>query len=213
LQSHWPTDVLPASHSQPMHTGILGLAYEEDDQNIPNVRDPKCSSLYVKAYEETQSELCMRIKERNKVIGLLNIEDPRDNAFSRDEELALRELLDAVGKVMERIMIANLVNATFEATVTAVFVTDGSDNISIVSPSAVRLLGFTAEQMKGRPIETYLPEAMELKELCRGRKLQPRPATLLHKNGCSINVLLSASRLGGESDGMVFSAQKSPGSD
>jgi PAS domain S-box-containing protein len=184
---------LKSTYSAKMEGGILKSAYEGGDQNVPPVGG--------------HSELCMRIMADEKVVGLLNIKDLRDSAFLVDEIKVLRDLLDVTGKVLERVRIANLIRATFEATMTAVLVVDGSGVISKANPSGASLLGYSTGEIEGSRVDRFLPEGNHLKRLIEQCNLAPEETILRHRNGHRIKVLLSGSRLGGESSAMVISAQ------
>lgn len=181
------------NYSAKTEGGILKSACEGGDQNVPHL------SGY--------SELCMRIMADEKVVGLLNVKDSRDSAFLTDEIKVLRDLLDVTGKVLERVRIANLIKATFEATLTAVLVMDGRGVISKANPSAAALLGYTTREIEGSNMARFLLEGNHLQRLTEQYSLAPEETILRHRNGHSIKVLLSGSRLGNESSGMVISAQ------
>jgi PAS domain S-box-containing protein len=184
---------LKGNYSGKMEGGLLKRAYEEGDQNVPPV--------------EGHSELCMRIMADEKVIGLLNIKDSRDSAFLADEIKVLRDLLDVTGKVLERVQIANLIKATFEATMTAVLVIDGRGIISKANPSAASLLGYSIGEIEGSNVERFLLGGNHLQRLAERHNLAPEETILRHRSGYRVKVLLSGSWLGKDSSGMVISAQ------
>jgi len=176
-----------------MQAGTLKRACEEKDQSVPPLSG--------------HSELCMRIMADEKVVGLLDIKDSRDTAFLADEISALRDLLNVTGKVLERVRIANLIEATFESTMTAVLVMDSKGIVSKANPSALSLLGCSTKEIEGSSIDKFLRKRSLLKRLIEQYKLAPQETVLQDRNGKSIKVLLSGSRLGRESSGMVISAQ------
>jgi hypothetical protein len=57
-------------------------------------------------------------------------------------------------------------------------------------------------------MERFLPEGSHLKRLIEQHSLVPEETILRHRNGRSIKVLLSGSRLERESSAMVISAQR-----
>ena len=108
----------PENYSQPFREGVLGSALANIAPiNIPDVLEDK---RYKNVCPDTRSELCMRILQGGTVVGLLNVEDSRTSAFSKEEVLALEDLLKTIGHILDRHRTDNLINATFQCTPAAV---------------------------------------------------------------------------------------------
>ena len=80
--------------------GITGVAAQEKRTiKVGNVDDVECYLDYI---EGTRSEMATPLIEHGKVIGVLNVEDPRENAFDQDDkdlfELLAEEVVIAVQK-------------------------------------------------------------------------------------------------------------------
>jgi PAS domain S-box-containing protein len=207
LQSQQTPTKIPKGYSQPLTEGILGEAYRKNkDINIANVRtDPKYAKQYKAVCRNSLSELCMPIRSDDTVIGLLNIEDPLENAFTTQEEHAIREVLDMVGEVMDRVANSNLITASFEATPTAVFILDERGIIEKVNPSALRLMHYREEKITGTAIRDYLCDPESLQDVLKHRGAAPKPTELKTGTGDRVRVLFKANR-GRRSRSVVVSA-------
>jgi GAF domain-containing protein len=61
---------------------------------IPNVNEKKINMIYVSFDHRTQSELTVPLYYRGKVIGVLNVESDKQNAFDEDDQSALTTFSD-----------------------------------------------------------------------------------------------------------------------
>ena len=82
------------------YSGISGLALRQEKPiRVDNILDPKWQKNYIKHWEDTRSEIVLplvvdevkvrvecEVKTGSKVIGVLNIESPHKNAFSKEVE-------------------------------------------------------------------------------------------------------------------------------
>jgi GAF domain-containing protein len=74
--------------------GVTGVAAEEERTvRVGNVGD---APYYLDYVEGTQSEMATPLIEHGKVIGVLNIEDPEENAFDQDDEELFKLLAEQV---------------------------------------------------------------------------------------------------------------------
>ena len=63
---------------------------------IINVPDVSSVSYYVKVFEDTRSELAVPMRVGGEILGILNVESPRLNDFTKEDE----EFFDSVAKVV-----------------------------------------------------------------------------------------------------------------
>jgi PAS domain S-box-containing protein len=152
--------LLPANYCQARNDGILGYVWRTgQDANVGDVRaDPDFKTIVVFTDKRPTlvSELSMAILSEGRIYALLNIEDSRQSAFSKDEQLSLRELLDEIGTVIDRRRRDNLATAAVASTPTAVLLVDANGIIRKANPAAERFLGYRDEDLYGKSISEFV---------------------------------------------------------
>ncbi|GAB4538130.1 MAG: hypothetical protein Kow0063_25650 [Anaerolineae bacterium] len=80
--------------------GITGWVVRHGEPALVNdvARDPR----YVQASADTRSELCVPLTVDSRVIGVLNVESPRVDAFTRDDQRLLSTLASNLAVFIER---------------------------------------------------------------------------------------------------------------
>ncbi|MFQ6087471.1 MAG: GAF domain-containing protein [Candidatus Methanofastidiosia archaeon] len=79
--------------------GVIGwVGMKGKSLLVPDVRKDK---RYFKAYSKTRSELCVPIKIRGKVIGVLNFESEKLNAFTKKDKMLAETLASQVAIAIE----------------------------------------------------------------------------------------------------------------
>ena len=105
LHAH-PSYRFPASEvhqkvNVPIHQGITGqVARTGKTQRIGNVRRMK---EYIDVDERTVSELCVPIKFKERVLGVINAESTKKDAFTGDDERLLETLAGQVATAIEQL--------------------------------------------------------------------------------------------------------------
>jgi diguanylate cyclase (GGDEF)-like protein len=85
----------------PIDQGITGLvARTGRAQRIANVRQVK---EYIDVDDRTASELCVPIKFRERILGVINAESTKKEAFTEDDERLLITLAGQIATAMEQI--------------------------------------------------------------------------------------------------------------
>lgn len=217
LKGQWALDrgqgksfLLPEKYTQPIDEGVLGHVCEHKEiVNISNIKeDRKFKDCFIDGYKDTISELCYPILVRDKVCWLLNIEDARENAFSKDQIDSLTLIVQEVGEILKRAHTLHIHQVTFESTSDAVITTDFEGNIQTINPAGERML----QMGTGSPIGKSLRDYFEDKELFDWLKSDPRTISgkevFIHGGEKKNNhVLLSSSALPEELGGRVFIAK------
>ncbi len=80
--------------------GVTFKAFSEN--RIINVPDVSKEPSYLEAFEETKSELAIPVRFGEEVLGVLNIESPRINDFSKKDEEFFESLANLVGLAVAR---------------------------------------------------------------------------------------------------------------
>jgi K+-sensing histidine kinase KdpD len=90
------TDFLPHGYQQPVEKGIVGMVARTGETLLAN--DVSLQPGYLSyEYHDTRSEIALPIKIDGRVIGVLNVEDTRLDAFDQTDALVLSTLSDQLG--------------------------------------------------------------------------------------------------------------------
>jgi diguanylate cyclase (GGDEF)-like protein len=90
--------VFPIGYRQPESVGILGRAVTTGAAVL--VPDVSQEPTYVAFYPQTRSELAIPLRAEGKVLGVMNLESDRLDAFSHDDAEVLQILGDQIGVAM-----------------------------------------------------------------------------------------------------------------
>lgn len=200
---------LPEDYTQPIKKGVLGRAYREgNDQRSSDVlNDPLFRPIYIQAGDrQICSEMCLPIRVDGEIVGMLNIEDSRRNAFSEAEEQAVRSLLDQASALIEHRKTENIIKVSFEWTPSAVFIVSEAGIISKANPSALDMLGYTEQELKGKPMLEVLEPEEHTSSLLRVSCAFRDDINVVRKDGRRSKVSVASSRLG-EGIGTIVSAR------
>jgi len=95
-------DILPENHTQALTEGLIGWAASRGGSVIVN--DVEADPRYVNHYPDwvsTQSELCVPIRAGDDVVGVLDVQSDRLDAFSEADRRTLETLAGQIGVAME----------------------------------------------------------------------------------------------------------------
>lgn len=89
-------DFLPHAYRQPLSSGFVGWVARHAENVVSNnvARDPRYLAY---EYHRTQSELTVPIRVEGKVVGVVNVEDTRLNAFDETDAIILETVCDQLG--------------------------------------------------------------------------------------------------------------------
>ena len=194
-------------YAQHLDTGVLGYVYRhKTGVNIGNVKQDKTfKDMYISSVKKMTSELCLPIMRDDKVLWLLNIEDANEGAFSREEMNAIEDVLKEVSASLERSWLHHFLNATLESASDAVILTDRTDDIIQVNPFTEELFGYRKDEMEGHSFWSYFENLDP--SLSKVDYIENEEVSIQQKNGRTVEVLLSGSRLPETFGGMVFIAK------
>lgn len=121
---------------------------------------------YLAADSSTRSEMCIPMKIASRVVGVLNVESRKPNAFSSiDEQLAIT-VVDLVGNSLERLRSAQALRwnekrlqQLFDSSPDAVFVEDLNGQVLDVNPAACRLHEMDRTELIGKNMLELVPPA------------------------------------------------------
>ena len=148
------TGVSWGDYSQGIGQGILGRVVRTvAPQKIPDVtRDAEY--LPTPDGEPIRSELAVPIlfSEGERVRFIVNVDDPRVNAFSREHVRQLADIAHEVAGAMERISDLTLMTECVNNVSDPIIATDAKLRIRRVNPAAEALFGVTRKALEGRSL-------------------------------------------------------------
>jgi len=195
---------------QPIDKGVLGHVYKTKQAvNIGNVlEDHELKDIYIPTLKDTLSELCIPVKA-GEDFWLLNIEDPRKNAFSKKEMKSLEGVMDDLSKFLERAYLYHFIRASLKYASDGVIIADCNGKIKRANPAILKMLGYAEEEMISSSLAKYLKDTEKnelLNFFLKKEVVAADEATLFHKDGREIDVLLSKSQLHNDFSDKVFFA-------
>ncbi len=129
---------------------------------LPDVaQDPR----YLPGRADNRSEVCVPLKVRGRVIGVLNAESPTLDAFNSGDRRLLETLADATAVALENARLFTSLRrseeqfrSVAESAADAIIIGDSEGRIVFWNKAAREIFGYTAEEMVGRSITVLMPE-------------------------------------------------------
>ncbi|MEN6373486.1 MAG: PAS domain S-box protein [Smithella sp.] len=172
---------------------------------IDNVKeDPIFRNIYKPALPDTLSEYCMPIEIRGKLRWLMNIEDSRRNAFSKEEMDILLSIVREISNVLDSVWLRHFLQNLLDSTSDLVFVTDRQGKISQTNPETTRQLGYTRDAMMAFELKEIIANPEEAQDAIKAPIYRNRKVELRQKSGGLLPVLLSGSELPEDFESKVF---------
>jgi PAS domain S-box-containing protein len=185
---------LPPKFTQPTKEGIFNEAYEKNRPiNVGNVHTHrKFKTKFEHSLKKTLSELCLPIKT-NEFFWLLNIEDDRENAISKEEEKSLLGIVRELKKFLEKCWLYNFLQASLDNASDAVIITDNRNYIKKTNKAAIQLLGSPDEKLVGKPFKTYFKDPQQARDLLVEGKRPSEEVTFILADNKEVSAILSRS--------------------
>ncbi len=129
---------------------------------LPDVsQDPR----YLPGKPESRSEVCVPIKVKGRVIGVLNAESPTRDAFTSADRRLLETLADAAAVALENArLFASLrrseeqFRSVAESAADAIVIGDSQGRVVFWNKAAQEIFGYTAAEIVGRSISLLMPK-------------------------------------------------------
>jgi len=170
------TGVSWGDYAQGLCQGILGrVVRTQQPQKIPDVtRDPEY--LRTPDGEPIRSELAVPIvfSDSERVRFIVNVDDPRVSAFSREHVRQLTDIAHEVAGAMERISDLTLMTECVNNVSDPIIATDAKLRIRRVNPAAETLFGLTRKALEGRSLLTLFQNPEPLAALLDGTEAGDR---------------------------------------
>jgi len=170
------TGTVWGDYSQGIGQGILGrVVASMQAKNIPDVT---LNPDYLKSPdgEPIRSELAMPIvfSDRERVRFIVNVDDPRVNAFSQEHVLQLQDIAHEVAGAMQRISDLTLLAECVDNVSDPIIATDAKLRIRRVNRAAESLFGASRQALEGRNLIPLFQNPRQLEALLDGTQVGDR---------------------------------------
>lgn len=152
--------------------------------------------------EKIRSLLACPVVLREKVVGILYIDDFKPRQFSARQQASLSLLTTLAGICIDRFSLIKKIGdlnletlKLIETTTDLVFITDTFGQISLCNNQAVELLGYPVDELTARSIQSLMTDSLWIsiqKELDNNSLLKEAQATLQGAGGKTIAAILNA---------------------
>ncbi len=169
-------DFLPHGYKQSINTGIIGWVARHGEKILTNdvSKEPRYISF---GYHNTNSELAIPIRIDGSIVGVLNIEDVKLNAFDETDATVLETLCDEIGGVIKnakifdefrrmntRLMEMDKLKSEFVGIVSHDFRTPLS-SITLASRSLIKKEPFTTNESLKEYMTIIIDQTQKLSQL------------------------------------------------
>jgi len=201
---------LTPGYTQAADMGLLGLVA---GSGLPQrVNDVLAHPSYIQGIDGTRSEMCLPVGI-HPVRWILNVESATKDAFAREEQSAVEQVLAMAGLILDRALALNFNDTLLESMADTVIQTTPGGTILHVNRAAERLLGQPRESLVGRRLATLIAEPSETPgplrfgdQLVKSDSLPASEVRLLDAHSEPVPVLLSCASLPAEVGGKVYVA-------
>lgn len=159
-----PPPNFPFGTKIPITKGIMGYVTREGKPVLE--KDVRTNPHYFAGHPETLSELCVPIKVGGEVVGVINIESKRLNAFNEQHLDFMQTLAAQLSVVMERSQLlhrqtelAHQLSVIFDAVLEGIALILPDGKLDDVNKRFGDLVGVPAEQLRDQPV-SQLMEAL-----------------------------------------------------
>ncbi|MES1260503.1 MAG: PAS domain-containing protein [Acidobacteriota bacterium] len=196
------------NQQQALTDGVLGHVYKTKQAvNIPDVRQGELAPVFVPGLPGARSELCIPVVWDNEVHWLLNVEDRRVDAFSKDEEDALGLIVGEAQLMLAGISREYLLESALQASSDAVLMTDTKGTIVSANPAAAKLLGFEKQSDVLGQFERIFRDRKEADVIFESAGGPGREIEVRSTNQTTVPVLISGSELPDDLSLKLFTAK------
>lgn len=156
---------LPRGHRQKLGEGLIGRAAQQKKTLVAN--DVSKEPGYLAIISETQSELIIPLLVKDKLVGVLDLQDRMLNAFSEDDVSVLQSVANYLAYIIDEKQKEEILrqerdkantekaylDALFDSAPEAIVVTNKSGEVLRINSEFTRLFGYTAQEAIGRAID------------------------------------------------------------
>jgi PAS domain S-box-containing protein len=194
---------IPKDYVQPLDKGLLGLTYQRKTYVNLHKRgdDSEEAKAYVAVSDETVSELCIPIELRKRFLWILNLEDPRENAFNKPEIETLQKVVSQINASVDHLFQGTVLTQVLQVFPDAVVLVSKSGNILLANDKAMALF-----QIDELPEDCKLEPFLSTDDLQTALSEQNEPAwstSVAGAEGKKTPVLLSKFLLSEEYDHLL----------
>jgi len=187
--------------------GMIGWVAHTGEPLLANDVGQEPHYLPGELLPETKSELVVPLKVEERVVGVLDVNSDKPNAFNEDDVFVLQTLANQIAIAIENARLFEdterwkaFNESVVQGIAEAILIEDAQGILTFANPAAEELLGYTREELIGRRWTIIVPEdeiekvRQELAKRPQGTESRYETA-LLNKEGQVIPVTVSAQPL------------------
>jgi len=169
---------IPRGHRQKLGVGLIGKAAQLKETIVANdvSKEPSYISFHL---TKTKSELIIPLVVQDNLVGVLDIQDDKLNAFSRDDVSVLQSVASYIGfiideKQREEVLRRERDKAQKYLDVAGVMmiILDSSGKVTLINKKGCEILGYPEEEIIGKNwLDSFLPRRFREKEKENFKKL------------------------------------------
>lgn len=156
---------LPRGHTQKLGEGLIGKAALRRQTIVAN--DVSAEPDYIAFHlTQTKAELVIPLLVAERLIGVLDIQDTKPNAFSEEDVAVLQSLARYIAHVLDSRQKEHALQESLEKYRTIIeniqegyYEVDLAGNFTFVNDSLCRMLGYPMEKVLGMNNREYMDEA------------------------------------------------------
>ena len=189
---------LPSHYTQRLSEGLLGFVYNSGRPLAVNdvYNNEEFGNIYVKSNDKTVSEMCVPVFIESNIQWIVNIEDARRYAFSKDDCREVESIIQDVALTLENMFKHHALDVVFDNASTAVFVVNKEGRIRRANRAAEILLGVASGSLQNRLIVQFFADPSLANEFLQIEGTSSEEAVdLCRADGVPVRVLLSGFRL------------------
>jgi PAS domain S-box-containing protein len=196
---------LPATYTQPLNVGLLGLAYEREKLVVVNdVNDgSEDAKHYHKMADEIRSELCIPIWLFGRILWILNVEDRRVGAFLPIDIETLEGVIRQMQVTLDHMFQRDILFQILDTMPDAMVLVEQKGIIVRANHAADRMLGPDPKKRMGRKLADFFLDP-EAKHSFAATGAPPSMTTVTGAHGKETPVLVSKFTLPEEYDHVVM---------
>ena len=151
----------------------------------------------------SETGICLPLQVGGKILGALSVQSYQPQAFDQAFSDAVRTLGSHVAPAIENTRLfsnlertSNHLEGLIESSLDAIISIDKDKHITVFNKQAEKMLGYTADEMRGRTVARLHPDLNEASRIWdlvdQQSKIVSHEFTLKYKDGMEIPTLLSA---------------------
>ncbi|MGB8953031.1 MAG: two-component regulator propeller domain-containing protein, partial [Candidatus Aminicenantales bacterium] len=177
---------IPRGHRQKLGQGLIGTAALQKKTIVANdvTKAPGYIAIHL---TQTKSELIIPLLVKDKLLGVLDLQDDKLNAFSEDTVSVLKSIANYIAYIVDEKQQEEEVRAErdkaqryLDIAGVMIVILDNNGNVNLLNKKGGEILGYSEKEIVGKNwFDNFLPKRLTEKEKATFEKMQQREIDLL----------------------------------